>query len=96
MILDNIGNRKIGDLRRAVTHNGLILLNGGGSPGHLIGAVGGILRAAVVNMFVRQQITFVPTAQSPQDMIDIAELVEAGTLQPVIDRTYPLAETAAR
>ena len=49
------------DLRRAVTPTGIVIVNGGGSPGRIIGAVGGILRAAVVNLFVRQQITFVPT-----------------------------------
>src|SRR5664279_812761 len=48
LILDNVGNRKIRDLRRAVTPTGMVLVNGGGSPGHVIGAVGSILRAAVV------------------------------------------------
>lgn len=95
VILDNVGNRTIRDLRRAATRTGLILLNGGGSPGHLIGAVGGILRAAVVNLFVPQQITFVPTTQGATDLSDVAELVGAGTLRPVIDRSYPLIDTAA-
>ena len=40
---------------------GIVIVNGGGSPGHIIGAVGSILRAAIVNLFVRQQITMVPT-----------------------------------
>ena len=42
----------------------MVIVNGGGSPGHIIGAVGSLLRAAVVNLFVPQQITFVPTTQS--------------------------------
>ena len=72
----------------------MILLNGGGSPGRVIGAVGSILRAAVLNLFVRQKITFVPTSQCRDDMVNVAELVDAGTLRPVIDRSYPLTETA--
>ena len=95
MILDNVGNRTIGDLRRAAIPAGIVIVNGGGSPGRVIGAVGSVLRAAVVNLFVRQKITLVPTTWSGDDMLAVAELVEAGTLRSVIDRTYPLIDTAA-
>jgi len=95
LILDNVGNRKIRDLRRAVTPTGMVLVNGGGSPGHVIGAVGSILGAVVVNLFVRQRIAFVPTRQTRDDLLAVSQLVDAGTVRPVIDRTYPLADTAA-
>ena len=95
VILDNVGNRTIRDLRRAVTPGGRVIFNGGGSPGHIIGAVGSVLRAAVVNLFVRQHFMFLPTTQSQDDLLSLAGMVEAGTLRPVVDRTYPLAETAA-
>jgi NADPH:quinone reductase-like Zn-dependent oxidoreductase len=95
VILDNVGNRTIRDLRRAASPTGIVIVNGGGSPGHIIGAVGSALRAALVNLFIRQSITMVPTNWSRADLLTLAELVEAGTLRPVIDRTYPLVDTAA-
>ena len=89
------GTERIRDLRRAATPTGTVIVNGGGSPGRIIGAVGSILRAAIVNLFVRQRITMVPTTWSREDLLAVTELVDAGTLRPVIDRTYPLADTAA-
>ncbi len=95
VILDNIGNRSIRDLRRAATPTGIVIINGGGSPGHIIGAVGSILRGAIVNLFARQQITMIPTSWSQDDLITVADMVSTGALRPIIDRTYPLADTAA-
>src|SRR5262249_34218649 len=39
VILDNVGNRPLRRLRRALTPTGTLVLNGGGSPGRVIGAV---------------------------------------------------------
>ena len=95
LVLDNVGNRSLSDLRRAVTPTGMVLLNGGGSPGRIIGAVGSLLSAAAVNLFVRQKIAFVPTRETRDDLLAVADMAEAGALRPVIDRTFPLADTAA-
>ena len=95
VILDNVGNRSIRDLRRAATPTGIVIVNGGGSPGHIIGAVGSVLRAAIVNLFVRQKLTMVPTTWSRDDLLAVTELADAGTLRPLIERTYPLVDTAA-
>ena len=94
VILDNVGNRPLSRLRRALTPTGTLVLNGGGSPGHVFGAVGSILRAVVVNRFVRAAAPTAPDEQNREELLTVTGLIEAGKLTPVVDRTYPLADTA--
>jgi NADPH:quinone reductase-like Zn-dependent oxidoreductase len=94
VILDNVGNRPLSRLRRALTPEGILVLNAGGSPGRVVGAVGSMLRAVVVNGFVRQRLRILPTRQDREDLLTLTGLIEAGKLTPVLDKTYPLADTA--
>ena len=54
------GNRPASRLRRALTPAGTLVLNGGGSPGHVFGHRAGILRAVVVNGLVRERLRLIP------------------------------------
>jgi NADPH:quinone reductase-like Zn-dependent oxidoreductase len=94
VILDNVGNRPLSRLRRALTPTGTLVLNAGGSPGRVVGAVGSLLRAVIVNGFVRQRLRPLPTKTKREDLLTLTGLIEAGKLTPVLDRTYPLADTA--
>ena len=93
VIFDNVGNRSLSRLRRALAPAGILVLNGGGSPGHVVGPLGTMLRAAVVNGFVRQHLRFVPTREDRAELAAITALIEDGQLTPVLDRTYPMADT---
>jgi NADPH:quinone reductase-like Zn-dependent oxidoreductase len=94
VILDNVGNRPLSRLRRALTPTGTLVLNGGGAPGHVLGPVGAILRAVVVNALVRERLRLLPHEQKREQLLTLTGLIEAGKLTPVLDRTYPLAGTA--
>jgi NADPH:quinone reductase-like Zn-dependent oxidoreductase len=94
VILDNVGNRPLSRVRRALTPTGILVLNAGGSPGRVVGAVGSILRAVAVNSFVRQRLRPLPTKQNRDELLTLTGLIEDGKLTPVLDRTYPLAATA--
>jgi len=93
-ILDNVGNHSLSDTRRALRADGHLLSNG--SPvGGWIGGVDRLAVATVQSVFVRQQLPPFGSSNNKADLIALKELVEAGTVTPVIDRTYPLAEAAA-
>jgi NADPH:quinone reductase-like Zn-dependent oxidoreductase len=51
-----------------------------------------MLRAPVVSFFVGQRLRGLATKIKREDLLALAELVEAGTVVPVVDRTYPLIE----
>lgn len=94
VILDNVGDRSIAALRTVLAPDGTLVLNGGGSPGAVVGAVGNVAAAGLLNLFVRQRIRFLATTQTPDDLPDLAAFVAAGTLRPVVGRTVPLVAVA--
>jgi len=95
VILDNVSSLPLARLRGALTPKGILVLNGGGSPGHVLGSVAGILRAVVASAFVSQRLRPLPSRQNREELLAVTGLIEDGKLTPVVDRTYPLAETAA-
>jgi NADPH:quinone reductase-like Zn-dependent oxidoreductase len=94
VILDNVGNRPLSRLRQALTRTGTLVVNGGGSPGHVLGAVGSIAKAMTVNGFVRQRIRPLSAQAKQRDLLTLTGLVDDGRLTPVLDRTLPLADVA--
>ena len=96
VILDNVGNVPLARLRRALTLRGTLVLNGGGSPGHVFGPVAGILRAVAVKAspVVSQRLRPLPSRQNREELLAVTGLIEDGKVTPVIGATYRLAETA--
>jgi NADPH:quinone reductase-like Zn-dependent oxidoreductase len=74
---------------------GFLVNNAGGSPGQVFGPIAGILRVAIADRFVRQRLRPLPDTWTREHLLAVIGFIEAGDLTPVIDRTYPLADTAA-
>jgi NADPH:quinone reductase-like Zn-dependent oxidoreductase len=92
LIFQLAGTRSPSDCRRALTSKGTLVLSSGESGGRWIGPVDRIIKAVVLSPFVSQKLgTFVAKAKR-EDLQFVKELIEAGKVEPVIDRTYSLSE----
>lgn len=69
-------------------------MSSGDSPGRIIGPVGRIIKAFLLSPFVSQKMRVLNFKPRREDLEFLTELIEAGKLAPVIDRTYPLSEAA--
>jgi NADPH:quinone reductase-like Zn-dependent oxidoreductase len=91
LILDMGGNRALSRLRRALTARGTLVLVGGEGGDRWIG-IGRSLQALVVSPFVSHTLRPVSAKPNQADLQTLKELVDAGKVTPVIDRTYALSQ----
>lgn len=85
LIFDAVGNRSVSDLKRALTPNGMCAVAGFTSLSRLFQTM----------LLGGKQVGLMETAKANQeDLVFIKGLLEAGKVIPVIDRRYPLRETA--
>jgi NADPH:quinone reductase-like Zn-dependent oxidoreductase len=92
LILDTAGNRPVSHLRRALVPRGNLVIGGGEGGGRWFGGIDRQLRALMLSPFVSQKLgTFIANPNS-KDLVALKELIEAGKVTPVIDRTYSVSE----
>jgi len=92
-LIDLYGNPSLSDCRRALERRGTLVFIGGTGGRWLMGVdrwIRGLLMAPFLGLKVRPLIH----KDSHEDLATIRELIEAGELAPVLDRTFPLAEVA--
>jgi NADPH:quinone reductase-like Zn-dependent oxidoreductase len=96
VVFDLVANRSLTALRRVLTPSGTLVLSGGGTSdgGSLVGPMGLVIRSRLLAPFVRHRITVLSETPSSENLVALRELVEAGKVTPVVDRTYPLDQTA--
>ncbi|MBT2447666.1 NAD(P)-dependent alcohol dehydrogenase [Streptomyces sp. ISL-43] len=92
LILDTAGNRTLSHLRRALTPRGTLVLIGGEGGGRWLGGVDRVLRAALLNPFVRHGLKGFISAERQSDLEVLKGHVEDGTLSPAVQRTCRLAD----
>jgi NADPH:quinone reductase-like Zn-dependent oxidoreductase len=93
VIADTAGRRSLSVLRRALTPRGTLAIVGGEGGGPWTGGFfRQTLRAPLVSLFTGQRLRPVISKEKLEDLQALADLVEAGSVTPVIDRTYPLIE----
>lgn len=88
-----LGNGLVSRTRRALTPHGTLVLGGGEGGGRWIGGTRQ-LRAMLTAPFVRQRIRSRLALVREEDLLALCELVDAGKVKPVVDRTFPLSEAA--
>jgi NADPH:quinone reductase-like Zn-dependent oxidoreductase len=93
VILDIGGNRPLSHLRRALTRQGTLVLVGGESGDRWTGGMGRQVLAVATSAFSRQNMRMFINKERSADLQYLTELIDAGKVTPIIDRTYPLRQT---
>lgn len=92
-ILDNVGNHSLSSLRRVLAPTGTLVPNAGGFENHWLAGGGRVVSALVLSRFVSQTLRPFLVSPTQRDLLALRELLDAGEITPVIERTYPLSQT---
>ncbi len=93
LVIDVGGTPSVAACRRALTPDGTLVLVGAGK-GDWFGPLTRFLVGAVRSRLLKQRVVGFLASVTKEDLLFLKGLIEAGKVTPVIDRTYPLTETA--
>ncbi|QJY49000.1 NAD(P)-dependent alcohol dehydrogenase [Pseudonocardia broussonetiae] len=88
------GTTSPGAFRRILTPSGRLVLSSGDSTDRFLGPLKRMVGASVMSAFIGQTLRPLTTKRSSGDLDLLRELVEGGSLTPIIERTYALSASA--
>ena len=94
LLLDVAGSRPWSACRRVLEPRGRLVLVGAPKGSRLLGPLRHIARVRLASLRGGQKAVFFISSSNAEDLAALAELLEAGTVTPSVERTYPLTEAA--
>jgi len=88
VILDMAAYRSVFKSRRSLTSSGIYLMGGGSGTATWQSA----LLGPVISKFGTRRVAFLLAESRREDLIHMGELFEAGKIEPILDRSYPLCD----
>jgi NADPH:quinone reductase-like Zn-dependent oxidoreductase len=92
LILETGGNHPLAELRRALKHDGTLVLVGGEGGNRVLGSTGKWIQALALSPFGRQRLRPLSTSPNKSDLLILKALIEDGKLTPTIGRRFSLRE----
>lgn len=94
LILDNVENRSLSDVRCALKPRGTLVLNSGTGAGGMK-LMARLVRPLILSPFVRQRLRRYLSNPNRADLEILKAFVEEGKLRPIIDSSFALDQTPA-
>ena len=95
LILDMVGNHPLLENRKVMTPNGNLVIVGSVSSGNWLGPLKRPIFGAILSSFIDQEISMVMATITQDDLVVLADMMEAGKLAPVLGRHFSLRDVPA-
>ena len=94
LILDNVGNQPLSGFRSVLNPKGIYVGIGGGgvNDSRWSGPLVGVIRMLIAKRFTTQELRMMLADMSRKDLTILADLIQAGKVKPVIDKTYTFSQ----
>jgi NADPH:quinone reductase-like Zn-dependent oxidoreductase len=92
VVVDNAGTRSLRDTGRAMSPKGTLIPNNGQLDRLWVASLPRLFRTLAWSLFVGQKARMVFSTANREDLESLKEMIEAGQVKPLVDRTYQLTE----
>lgn len=90
--IENVGNHSLRAFRRALEPDGILVLVTGPKKDPWLGPVSRVVWSMATSPLVSQTYAGLLSNLNPEDLAELGDLLESGTIRSVIDRRFTLAE----
>ncbi|MBI5824148.1 MAG: NAD(P)-dependent alcohol dehydrogenase [Chloroflexi bacterium] len=94
VLFDIAGGRTWKEYKRVLSPTANFVIVGGPKSNLVLGPLSHILKIKLTAFGASQKVSFFIAKFTREDLAILRDMIEAGTVKPVVDRTYPLNETA--